>query len=132
MDTNLLDAERSFQDAIHDAGLTPPDQIIFDGEIHRFSSDGKRDKVGWYVAHANANTNRNPAGKFNCWRSGVEGSWRYRRQKRLSNAERAAFARDRQQAQEARKKEQEKIHQDAAQRAANIWANTQAAPPDHP
>jgi len=132
MDTNLLDAERSFQDAIHDAGLTPPDQIIFDGQVYRFDSDDKRDKAGWYVAHANANTNRNPGGKFGCWRSGVEVSWYYHRQKGLADAARSASVRDRQRAQEARKKEQEKIHQDAAQRAANIWANTQAAQPDHP
>lgn len=37
-----------FRDAIAAVGLTPPNEIIDDGKIHRFSSNGKpRDESGW-------------------------------------------------------------------------------------
>ena len=48
----IYDAIDAFRDAIAGAGLTPPDQIIADGTLRRFSSNGKRgDDSGWYVAH---------------------------------------------------------------------------------
>lgn len=37
--------------AISDAGLEPPDQILFDGEIHRFSSGQGNKQNCWYVAY---------------------------------------------------------------------------------
>ena len=44
--------EQAFQGAISSAGLTPPDNIITDGKIHRFSTNGKGgDDAGRYVMH---------------------------------------------------------------------------------
>jgi len=87
MDINLLDAEQSFIDAIRDAGLTPPDQIIFDDQIHRFDSDDKRDKTGWYVAYADGYS----AGAFGCWRARFKQNWSYYKGKDLSDAERSVI-----------------------------------------
>jgi putative DNA primase/helicase len=45
-----MDAQSQFSDAIRASGLPPPDSIIDDGKLHRFSSNGKRsDDAGWYV-----------------------------------------------------------------------------------
>jgi len=57
--------EQPFQEAITAAGLTPPDTIIADGKIYRFSTSGKRgDDSGWYMLH----TDGIAAGAFGCWR----------------------------------------------------------------
>ena len=45
-----INHEQAFQSAIAAAGLTPPDTIIADGKIHRFTTNGKRgDDAGRYV-----------------------------------------------------------------------------------
>ena len=67
------DAVEQFRDAICAAGLTPPKAIEADGELHRFSSNGKRgDLAGWYVLHGDGI----PAGVFGDWRSGLSETWR--------------------------------------------------------
>jgi len=61
-----------FRDAIAAVGLTPPDEIVDDRKIHRFSSNGKpRDDSGWYVMHSDGV----PAGAFGCWREGLTQNW---------------------------------------------------------
>ena len=53
----------AFRDAIAAAGLTPPDEIIGDGKLHRFSSNGRpRDESGWYKFF----DDDRPAGAFGC------------------------------------------------------------------
>ena len=64
--------EDQLLDAMMRAGLRVPDRIILDGKIHRFNSDEKKDKAGWYVGYGDAT----PAGAFGCWRAGIEESWR--------------------------------------------------------
>ena len=50
------------------AGLSLPNEIIDDGKIHRFSSNGKpTDNAGWYVLF----TDGIAAGAFGCWREGT-------------------------------------------------------------
>jgi phage/plasmid primase-like uncharacterized protein len=64
---------QEFRLAIVSAGITPPDQIIDDGKLHRFPTNEKAgNKDGWYVLYSDGI----PNGKFGCWRSGIESSWR--------------------------------------------------------
>jgi putative DNA primase/helicase len=37
----MSDPINQFKDAIHTSGMTPPDFIQADGNIHRFSTNGK-------------------------------------------------------------------------------------------
>ena len=61
-----------FRSEISKAGLSSPSEIIDDGKIHRFSSNGKpTDNAGWYVLF----TDGIPAGAFGCWREGVNIKW---------------------------------------------------------
>ena len=61
-----------FRSEILKAGLTSPNEIIDDGRIHRFSSNGKTsDNAGWYVLF----TDGIAAGAFGCWREGVNIKW---------------------------------------------------------
>ena len=64
--------EQAFQGAISSAGLAPPDTIIADGKIQRFSTNGKRgDDAGWYILHLD----NIPAGSFGNWREGCTEIW---------------------------------------------------------
>lgn len=61
-----------FQDAIAQAGLTPPTDIIADGNIHRFSSNGKpNNKNGWYVFHADEPS----VGIYGDWSKDFQSKW---------------------------------------------------------
>ena len=61
-----------FRSEISKAGLSLPNEIIDDGRIHRFSSNGKpTDNAGWYVLF----TDDISAGAFGCWREDVNIKW---------------------------------------------------------
>lgn len=64
--------EQTFQEYIEAAGLTPPYEVIADGQIHRFSSNGRvDDDAGWYVLHGDDV----PVGVFGCWRVSRKWNW---------------------------------------------------------
>ena len=40
----------NFQQAVIEAGITPPQSVEIDGHFHRFSTNGKTaDNAGWYI-----------------------------------------------------------------------------------
>jgi len=119
----------SFRAAIAATGLTPPDQVIADGVLHRFNSSGKRgDDSGWYVAHLDGT----PAGAFGCWRAGVNETWTYRNGREYTATERAEQRRRIDEAQRLRAAEESRRHEEAAERAAKFWAEAKPADPAHP
>lgn len=63
----------SFRQAMHEAGVPVLDEIIADGRIRRVHVEGHAagSRNGWYVLHLD----RQPAGAFGCWKSGVRQSW---------------------------------------------------------
>lgn len=64
--------EQAFQECIEAAGLTPPYEVVADGQIHRFSSHGgSDDDAGWYVLHGGDVA----VGVFGCWRVGRKWNW---------------------------------------------------------
>ena len=80
--------EQEFHVAIVAAGLSPPYEIIADGEIHRFSSNGGvDDDAGWYVLHVDAMA----AGVFGCWRTGEKWNWCSTSTSPMTLAERIAY-----------------------------------------
>ena len=83
----MINPIEQFREAIEAAGLTPPGVIIPDGELRRFSSDGRRgDDSGWYVLHGDGV----PAGAFGCWREGIKESWSSKPLDSLTQTEREA------------------------------------------
>lgn len=80
-----MNYDQQFIDAIRAAGLNPPTSIIPDGEIHRFSTKGKRDEAGWYVFY----DDNTPAGAFGDWRTGLSQNWRADIGRKLSATEEA-------------------------------------------
>ena len=118
-----------FLEAIQAAGLGPPDEIIADGEIHRFASNGKRgDDAGWYVMFDGAL----PAGRFGCWRMGIDVPWRAELGRGLTDAEREVRRITLAEARRARDAENAKRQAQAAAEAKKIWDAARPAPHDHP
>ncbi|MEO1944464.1 MAG: DUF6291 domain-containing protein [Candidatus Thioglobus sp.] len=71
---------RTIQDKMLEFCITPPTEIIYDGEIHRFKNDGDSSKNSWYVAYDN--------GKF---QSGAFGCWKLDISEKFCSVERAHF-----------------------------------------
>jgi putative DNA primase/helicase len=82
-----MDAIDQFKQAIAAAGLIPPDEIIADGKIHRFSTNGKpRDDSGRYVLHLDGL----PAGWIGDYRTGLSQTWCAKSDTAMTDAERDA------------------------------------------
>ena len=124
--------ETQLRDAMLEAGLTPPDDIWMDGKIHRFSSgtkgQGGHDKAGWYLVFGDGV----PAGRFGCWRAGMEVTWRADVGRKLTDAEEMANMRRMAEARALRDAELERTREVAGQAIEIIWSGAQAAHPDHP
>jgi len=56
---------RTIQDKMLEFCITPPTEIIYDDEIHRFKNDGDSSKNSWYVAYDNG---KFQSGAFGCWK----------------------------------------------------------------
>jgi putative DNA primase/helicase len=76
-----------FRQAIAAAGTNPPDEIMDDGVIHRFSTNGRpRDDSGWYCLHSDGVA----AGSFGDWREGFTQTWCSKSDTTMTEAERQA------------------------------------------
>lgn len=124
----LTDPRAAFRSAIAAAGITPPDVIEADGRLHRFSSSGRRgDEAGWYVLHGDGI----PAGRYGCWRTGLDAIWRAGTGRALTPAESAEQRRRMEAARAQREAEETARHAAAREAAARLLAG--AAPcADHP
>ena len=128
----LAPPEVQLLDAIKAAGLEPPDHIEMDGKIHRFKSGTKGtpgiDKPGWYLVFGDGI----PAGRFGCWRAGIEVTWRADVGRKLTEFEEMAHARRINESKVLREAAQERQHQVASETVEKIWLSGGAAHPDHP
>ena len=113
--------EAQLLDAIKAAGLEPPDHIEMDGKIHRFKSGTKGapgiDKPGWYLIFGDGI----PAGRFGCWRSGIEVTWRADVGRKLTQTEEMAHVRRIAESKALREAEQERQHKVASETVEKIW-----------
>lgn len=116
-------------DAMVNAGLTPPDDIVMDGQIHRFSTNGKTgDDAGWYVIFDDGVV----AGRFGCWRDNVEVTFKAETGRQLSSLEQMQVTKRVAEARQLREQEQKRKHQAAAETVEQIWNNASAASNSHP
>jgi len=126
MSATLIHPLDAFKTAMLGAGLAPPDDLQDDGQIHRFSTSGKRkDDAGWYVVH----TDGVPAGSFGCWRTGMTQTWCAVPDDELTVAEREAHQQRVQAMRAQRDADTAERQQLAAAEAMRRW---QAATPATP
>src|SRR5258708_6250867 len=65
--------ERPYERPSIRSDITPPDDILGDGSLHRFHIEGDRPgtRNGWYVLHLDGI----PAGSFGSWKTGDTYTW---------------------------------------------------------
>jgi len=116
-----MNVEMQFINAIQQSGMTPPSQIIADGDIHRFSSNGKsNDEAGWYVLHDDGIA----AGSFGDWRTGITQTWCADIGRQLTNAEQAAHSARIKAMKDKREADDIKSKAEAKTRANDIWSKS--------
>jgi putative DNA primase/helicase len=119
--------------AMQAAGLTPPPQVHLDGKLHRFASGtkgqpGKGDKSGWYICFSDGI----PAGRFGCWRAGIETTFRADVGRTLTDAEQMLHARRLSEAVRLRDAELKRQREIAADTVESIWSAGMLAEANHP
>jgi phage/plasmid primase-like uncharacterized protein len=125
--------EEQLRDAIKGAGLEPPEEILMDGKIHRFKSGtkgapGHGDKPGWYLVFGDGI----PAGRFGCWRAGMEVTWRADVGRKLTQTEEMSHAKRLAEAKALRDAALERQHQVASETVEKIWTTANPANAEHP
>ena len=125
MSTTSID---QFRSAIAAAGFPAPDVIEGDGQLQRFSTNGKpTNKDGWYLLH----TDGVPAGTFGCWRAGLQSNWCAKSDTAMTEAERQAHRQRIKAMQVQRDIDLVQRQHDAAQSASELWAKASPAPASH-
>jgi len=102
-----------FKQNILAMGITPPDNIIADGQIHRYGNK----KNCWYVFHEGDVS----GGAFGCWKTGITQTWCSKQASEFNQAEREAWIK--QQAEIAAKVKAETLAKqaEAAKKGIYLW-----------
>ena len=121
--------ELQLADAMRSAGIDPPPKLEIDGQLHRFSTKGrKRDDSGWYIAFSDEPV----AGRFGCWRDQIDCVFKADIGRDLSAAENMAIVRRQSEAKAERERARAKKADVAASTVETIWRDAIAASPDQP
>ncbi|PMO58745.1 hypothetical protein BCT07_10855 [Vibrio breoganii] len=122
----IIDHFPTFIMTISNAGITAPKEIIPDGQLHRFSSNGKpNDSAGYYGFFQNANGFC--AGYFGCWRTGIYSTWSSKYKSTWTDSERK-YVEDCQKAAELARK---KGHENRALYAQELWTKAEQVTNGH-
>lgn len=117
-----------FRQAIADSGLTPPNHLVADGTLYRFSETGDSwKKNGWYVFFPDGF-----GGVYGCWSSGINEHWRANIGRTWTDAEEAAHRAKVEEAKRLRDAEKKRMQLAAKERAAKDWEAAAPADPSHP
>lgn len=119
-----------FQSAIAVAGLPPPEVIQGDGELRRYSTNGKRgDQSGWFVLYVDGDM---AAGAFGCWRAGIQQTWCSKDVSTLTHSQRSAHQQRMQAIAQQRQADKAQRQQEAGVVADKRWEAAVPAVSDHP
>lgn len=120
---------QNFQTTMFSHGITPPENIVADGQLHRFyiKRDKQGSKNGWYILYIDNIS----CGVFGSWKMGITHKWCAKKQKSMSDLEKKKFqqhmAEAKQQREELRRKEQA----EAAKKAEYIYHHCHAPNSNH-
>ena len=126
--SNTQDYKDLFREEIHKSGLTVPSTIIADGQLHRFSSNGKSgDNAGWFILFPDIIT----AGVFGCWRKGFSKKWSSVDETAMDQLQRRDFQKRVEEAKKQRDIEQERNRTKAKSKAESILSQGTDVPSGH-
>ena len=117
----------NFIRAIEAKGITPPAEIIADGEIHRFDSDHSGKSNGAYVLHSD----EPQSGWFKCWKTGTENNWS-RGYSETDPVKKEQFQKLIKQRNQERTVKILELQKNAAIKASTEYQDAKPADPDHP
>lgn len=121
--------EVQLADAMRAAGLDPPSNIRIDGQLHRFSTKGrKKDDSGWYVAFPEPPV----AGRFGCWRDQIDVVFHAEMERQFTSDELMIIQKRQSEARHRRDEERERKATVAASTVYKIWSEASAAHEEHP
>ncbi len=114
----------AFTKAMAEAGLQTSNNIIADGQLHRFHVEGdkKRSRNGWYVFF----NGHIAAGAFGSWKTGQSQKWCSVSKEAMTSQEWHNFQAQLQKARQQRDHEQQLLQEKAQARASRIWEKAQA------
>ena len=120
----------AFKQAMLDAGLQPPAEIIADGTLHRFhvESDKSRSENGWYLLHADDP----PAGVFGCWKRGISETWSCKAYQSMTTAKKRPYTFKMEAANSHLEEERERIQAECRKRYFPLWDQALPAKDSHP
>ncbi len=118
----MEDSIEQFKAAMLAEGITPPNIIIADGQLKRFSTNGKKsDTAGWYMLH----NNKIPVGSFGDFRLGISISWQGNIGRPLTNIEEKKYRSEINEIRRIRKSEEIERRSEAQKQAYKIWNTAQ-------
>lgn len=111
-------------------GIIPPQDIIADGQIHRFHIEGDKSnsKNGWYVLHLDGI----PCGVFGSWKKGLHWKWSAKNKNYMNTAEQKQQINKIKDALQRRRMLKSTEQQEVALRAEDILFGCYRANPNHP
>jgi putative DNA primase/helicase len=119
-----------FLEAMKNAGIEPPSEIVADSCLHRFTipGDKARSNNGWYILHSDEPA----AGAFGCWKRGISETWCGKTHQTMTPEEKAAYASKMDAVKRLREAEREKIQTECRQWCADAWAKAKDATSENP
>jgi len=126
----MRNAIEGFKQAMRDAGVQPPTEIIADSVLHRFTvtGDKARSKNGWYIFHADDPA----AGAFGCWKRNLSGTWCSKTYQTMTSTEKAAYSVQMEVMKRLREEEREIIHSECRKKSAELWQIAHDVDARHP
>lgn len=118
-----------FQAELLANGITPPNEIIADAQLHRFHIEGDKSgsKNGWYVLHPDGV----PCGIYGSWKQGVQLKWSAKNENCMTRSERCHQIERIKEACRVRNVMKAKEQQEASIRAESLWQSYSKANPCH-
>lgn len=126
----MTDTIEVFREAMNRI-IPPPESIIADGSLHRYTVPGDKAKSdnGWYVLHADDPA----AGAFGCWKRDISETWCVKSYQPMTPAEKAAYTAKMDAIKQARETEKKRKQAECRKMAAYIWGHaTEKGTDQHP
>ena len=125
--TNSLKSD--FLRAISTAGIKPPQNVVIDGQIHRFSTNDKiGDNAGWYVLKNHGDFT---FGAFGDWRTGIQEKWSSKDESQMSKVEKDQMWKEIRRIKKSNEEDCLEKQKKAAEEAEKIWESAEPARSDH-
>lgn len=123
-----MNNSESFKDAMRAKGITPPDHLIQDGEIHRFKSHGDNQENGWYSYRSEPEN-----GTFGHFRlyGDQKFEWKPEKIRQLTDEEGEKLKRQMAADRAKKYREDKKKREEAKKMAGKVWEASTPAPADH-